>query len=176
MLFWTSVLGLVVSIVAAVTPSYSVYFGMRVLTMFFLTAGQTMSIAVLKDMFYFHERARKIGLWALLYIASPYLGPCMANFMLYGTGQWRDTFWLCVGVVSLQIALVVAFVDETWYNRSKQLTEQPHRGSGPGARFTRLLAIWQIRHHTAYFPTILESMTRFFKVITRPAIALSCLS
>ena len=164
------------SVGAAVAPTYEVYFGMRVLTAFFLTAGQTMTIAVLKDMFYFHERARKIGLWAVLYIASPYLGPCLGNFVVYQTGRWQDVFWLCAGVVALQIILVLVFVDETWYNRTKHYSEQPARPSGLSGRFLRLLGIWQIKHHTSYFPTTLEAIRRFARLITRLPFFLICLS
>lgn len=149
---------------------------MRVLTMFFLTAGQTMAIALLKDMFFFHERARKIGLWAVLYIASPYLGPCLSNFILFGTGQWRDPFKLCIGIVALQVLLVLLFADETWYNRAKHLDEQPKRAPGFLGRISRLLGVWQFQHHNKYFPTVAEGTMSFFKVIVKPPVFLICVS
>ncbi len=157
-------------------PTYEVYFAMRVLTAFFLTSGQTMSIAVLKDIFFFHERARKIGLWAVLYIASPYLGPCLGNFIIYQTGNWPNVFWLCAGVVTLQIILVLAFIDETWYNRSKHRNEQPARAVGVAGRLMRLVGIWQVRHHKNYFPRAWETIKRFALIITMPAFFLICLS
>ena len=131
---------------------------MRVLTSLFLTAGQTMTIAVLKDIFFFHERARKIGLWvsdylgaldlfdladsylqALLYIASPYFGPQYSNFILYGTGSWTDVAWVGAAVVAINIILVVLIIDETWYDRTKSSHEQPERASGLYGRFERLV-------------------------------------
>ncbi|KAF4548075.1 Polyamine transporter-like protein 1 [Elsinoe fawcettii] len=175
-LFWTTVIGLAASIGVAVSPTYEVYFAMRVLTGFFLTAGQTMVIAVLKDLFFFHERARKIGLWATLYIASPYLGPCISSFVIFGTGRWPDIYWVCVGVVSLELILVVFVIDETWYNRSKPQSEQPLREPGVAGRLSRLLGVWQLKHHKAYFAPTAETFVKFFTVITRPVVALLCFS
>lgn len=175
-LFWTTICGFIVSIGSAVSPTYECYFAMRVLTALFLTAGQTMSIAFLRDMFFFHERARKIGLWAALYIASPYLGPCLSNFVMHGTHHWPTVFWLCTGVVGLQIILVLAFVDETWYNRDKHSYEQPVRRAGIGGRLMRLTGLWQLQCHKAYFPGTWPTCKRFVTTITKPAFSLICIS
>ncbi|KAH7016731.1 major facilitator superfamily domain-containing protein [Ilyonectria destructans] len=174
-LFWTTIAGLAVNLGAAVSDTYSVYFALRVLSGLFLTSGQTMTIAFLKDLFFFHERARKIGLWAVLYIASPYLGPCLANFVISGTHHWPDIFWMCSGVVGVQLILVLAFVDETWYNRDLPDSEQPPRQSGIVGRLMRLTGIWQIQHSN-YFPDAVPVCKRFFATITKPSFALICLS
>ncbi|KAH7129144.1 major facilitator superfamily domain-containing protein [Dactylonectria macrodidyma] len=172
-LFWTTVVGLAVNLGSAVADSYGTYFAMRVLSGLFLTSGQTMTIALLKDMFFFHERARKIGLWALLYIASPYLGPCLANFVIHETHHWPDIYWMCSGVVGLQLVLVVAFVDETWYNRDVSGSHQPLRGSDLSSRMARITGIWQIRNKS-YFPDTAPVCKRFFTTIMKPAFALIC--
>ncbi|KAJ6006996.1 major facilitator superfamily domain-containing protein [Penicillium canescens] len=172
-LFWTTIAGFGFSIGAAVSPTYECYFAMRVLTALFLTAGQTMVIAFIKDLFFFHERARKIGLWAALYIASPYLGPCLGNFIISQTGHWPDVYWLCLGVVGLQVVLVALFVDETWYNRQKDSHEHPCRPAGVANRFLRLLGVWQLQHHKAYFPKTLTAIKRFVLAITRPVVFLT---
>jgi MFS family permease len=85
-LFWTAVIGMLFGIGAAVSKDFSTFHAMRACTGLFITAAQTISIAFIKDVFFFYERARKIGLWACLYIASPYTGPCFANFVVAG---WR---------------------------------------------------------------------------------------
>lgn len=33
-----------------------------------------------KDMFYFHEHARKIGLWVCVFLTAPYTGPLLGKF------------------------------------------------------------------------------------------------
>ncbi|KAI5917617.1 major facilitator superfamily domain-containing protein [Camillea tinctor] len=173
-LFWTTVAGFAVSLGTAAAPNYETYFAMRVLSGFFLTSGQTISIAFLRDIFFLHERARKIGLWAVLYIASPYLGPCLANFVISGTGYWPDVYWMGSGAVALQLLLVLAFVDETWYNRDVPESAQPIRHRGFVGRFMRLTGTWQLQHHTTYFLGVLPVFKRFFTVIMRPTIALVC--
>ncbi|CAK1364197.1 hypothetical protein CB0940_03866 [Cercospora beticola] len=175
-MFWTAIVGFAVSCGAAAAPSYGVYFAMRVLTSLFLTAGQTMTIAVLKDIFFFHERARKIGLWALLYIASPYFGPQYSNFILYGTGSWTDVAWVGAAVVAINIILVVLIIDETWYDRTKPSHEQPERASSLYGRFERLVGIWQIRHHNEYFPSLWPTFKGFFEIIYQPAFFLVALN
>lgn len=175
-LFWTAVAGLAVSIGAAVSPNYECYFAMRVLTALFLTSGQTMVIAFIKDMFFFHERARKIGLWATLYIASPYIGPCLGNFVIHETKNWPDVYWLCVGVVGLQVILVLLFVDETWYNRDVHAHDHPVRQTGLRAHLMRLTGLWQLQNHKNYFPAIGTTCKKFALIITRPVVFLMCLS
>ena len=175
-LFWATICGFGFCIGSAVAPNYEAYFAMRVLMPFFLTAGQTMTIAFLRDIFFYHERARKIGLWALLYIASPYLGPCLSNFVIYETGSWPDMFWLSVGVVGIQIILILLFIDETWYDRSKHSHQQPVRPSGFSGRLMRLTGVWQLQHHKTYFPSTFQACKRFALVITKPAFFLICLS
>lgn len=119
-----------------------------------------------------HERARKIGLWALLYIASPYWGPLLANFVLGATSRWENIFWVCVGAVALDLCLIVAFLDETWYNREIPGYDQPSRGGGFLERMSRVVGIWGLRHHHRYYETAYISFRRFFSALFKPALFL----
>ncbi|WZH46689.1 major facilitator superfamily domain-containing protein [Fusarium acuminatum] len=114
-LFWSTFFGLVFTILSAVSTNFDMFFGVRALQGLFLTSGQTIAIAFIKDIFFFHERARKIGLWALMYITSPYWGPLIANFVIGETHQWQDAFWLGVGVNGISLLLILAFLDETCF-------------------------------------------------------------
>ncbi|KAM5354619.1 hypothetical protein ACJ41O_001266 [Fusarium nematophilum] len=172
-LFWTTVAGLAVNIGTAVAPNYDTYFAMRVLSGLFLTSGQTIAIAFLRDIFFFHERARKVGLWAALYIASPYLGPCLGNFVIYETNHWPDVYWMGVGVVGVQLLLVVACIDETWYNREVPHFDQPTRRQDLGSRMTRVMGTWQLRHRD-YLQGTMPVLKKLFTTITRPAFTLIC--
>lgn len=174
-LFWTTVCGFGFQLGSAASTEYHTYFAMRVVSALFLTSGQVISIAFLKDIFFFHERARKVGLWAVLYIASPYLGPCLGNFVVGSTNHWPDVYWMCSGCAGLQLLLVLAFVDETWFNREVPDSKQPSRSGGIG-RLMRLLGIWQIRHHNEYFPTAISVCKRFFLTIAKPAFFLICVA
>ncbi|KAF5020983.1 hypothetical protein F66182_6995 [Fusarium sp. NRRL 66182] len=174
-LFWTNVAGLAVNIGTAVAPNYDTYFAMRALSGLFLTSGQTIAIAFLRDIFFYHERARKIGLWAVLYIASPYLGPCLGNFVIYETSHWPDIWWMGSGVAGAQLVLVLLFIDETWYNRDVPQDNQPKRSNGLGSRMLRITGIWQIQN-MSYFQDTKPVLKRLITTITRPIVALICIT
>jgi MFS family permease len=141
---------------------------MRATMGFFLTAPQTVSIAYIKDIFFFHEHARKIGLWAALYISSPYARPLIANFIVGTTGNWRAVFWLCIGICVIQLILIVLLLDESYYNRTVTFENQPPRGS----RILRVLGIWQIKSHSGYFYTLKGAFGRLAATITKPSLLL----
>ena len=118
MLFWTTVAGTFFTLGCCVTPSFTAFYGLRGLMGFMLTAGQTIGLPYIKDMFFFHEHARKIGLWAGLLPLSPYCGPLFGNFIIAETGSWRNIFWLVFDVCALDLLLIVLFADESWYRRN----------------------------------------------------------
>ncbi|KAH6989000.1 major facilitator superfamily domain-containing protein [Ilyonectria sp. MPI-CAGE-AT-0026] len=171
-LFWSNLLGLIFSILTAISPNFTFFFAMRALTGFFITSAQTISIAFIKDMFFFHERARKIGLWALLYIASPFWGPLVGNFVLGGTGSWENVFWVCVGVCGLDMILIFSFLDETWYNRDIPSSDQPPRGHTVLARLSRVIGIWELQHHRLYYETAYDSFKRYIQTLLKPPVFL----
>ncbi|KAK7409178.1 hypothetical protein QQX98_008671 [Neonectria punicea] len=171
-LFWTNLLGLLFSIGTALSPNFVTFYAMRALTGFFITSAQTISIAFIKDMFFFHERARKIGLWALLYIASPFWGPLIGNFVLGGTNSWENVFWVCVAVCGIDMILIVTFLDETWYNRDIASSDQPPRGQNLLARLSRVIGIWELRHHRLYYETVYDSFRRYIQTLLKPPVFL----
>ncbi|KAJ4252497.1 hypothetical protein NW762_011098 [Fusarium torreyae] len=152
------------------------FMGVRAIQGLFLTSGQTIAIAFIKDIFFFHERARKIGLWALMYITSPYWGPLLANFVIGQTHQWQDAFWLGVGVNGISLLLILAFLDETWYNRELPDSEQPPRGQGFFHRLLRVTGVWQIMHHSTYFESFYDAFKRVLLILAKPVILLILLA
>lgn len=167
-IFWSTVVGFACALGSCLVREYAPMFALRVLLGLFITAAQTVSIGVIKDFFFFHESARKIGVWATIYITSPYLGPCLGNFVLGATGYWPDVLWLTSGIAGLQIVFIVLFLDESWYNRGFPLSEQPSRPATFLARMGRVTGIWSIKYHNAYFPSIKTAFTRFAWLFTRP--------
>lgn len=174
--FWSTVIGTAFALASCLTRDRVTMLALRFVMGLFLTAAQTVSVGVLKDIFFFHESARKIGLWAALYISSPYLGPCFGNFVLGATGYWPDVMWLTSGSAALQIICIVLFMDESWYNRGWPTTAQPPRPNTFMARMSRVIGIWSIRRHRMYFPTVKAAFTRFGWLVTRPAFLLILLS
>jgi len=164
-ILWSTVLGTIFTLVCVVTPSFQVFYGFRALMGITLTAGQTVGLAYIKDIFYFHEHARKIGLWASLFLCSPFLAPCLGNIMVGKLGAWRPVFWLVFALCCFDLLLILAFLDETLYRRDITTSEQPPRGT----RLTRVTGIWQVRHR-GYLMPIKLAIFRLFVVFSKPII------
>ncbi|KAL7273525.1 hypothetical protein RUND412_003620 [Rhizina undulata] len=163
-LFWTTFAGALFTLGCCVTESFETFYGLRAMMGFTLTACQSIGLSFVKDMFFFHEHARKIGLWAALFLVAPFFGPFLANFIIVGTGNWRNVFWVVFAVCCLDLALILGWADETWYNRS--LEKQPIRGR----RLWRVLGIWQIQNHEGNFLTVKRSMERLTTILFKPVI------
>lgn len=152
---------------AAVSPDFTTYYAMRALHGLFITSGVAVGLTLVKDMFYFHQHARKIGIWASMFLLAPYLGGGLANFMVGGTGQWRPVMWVCAALGLLALIMIALFMDETYYDRQIPASTQPARGG----RLMRLFGVWQIRHHD-YFWTVKNAWLRMGKVVIRPVVPL----
>lgn len=150
----------------ALSPSFRIYYSMRVLMGFTLTAGQTIGLAFIQDMFFFHEHAKKIGIWTSMFIVSPYCGPLFASFIIDKTGSWRNVFWMMYGLGCASTLLIIFFIDESWYRRDIAPELQPPRGR----RWMRVLGVWQIQNHNGYFLSIGTSCRRLAYVLFKPII------
>src|SRR5262245_53619675 len=73
--------------------TFDSFMAARILNGFFSTIAQVAGLIFIQDMFFFHERARKINIWASFFVMSPYMGPLLAAFMLT-TQQWPVPFWV----------------------------------------------------------------------------------
>lgn len=149
-------------------PSFSVFYGLRTIKAFFLTAPQTVGLAFIQDMFFFHEHAKKIGIWTSCFIISPYAGPLLANFVLRGTNNWRAAYWMVFALGCLVMVLIVIFIDQPWYRRDISLENQPLKGG----RVFRVLGVWQLRTQSGYFLTLKISCHRLIAVFIKPIIIL----
>lgn len=123
----------------------------------------------IKDMFFFHEQARKINIWSGFIVLSPYLGPMLAAFII-NTQKWQWAF----GVYSIETGLcllaIILFVEETYYDRK---TKQPELV--PNApRWKRMLGVQQ--HQTGYIPNSpWDAAKRPIVMILKPVVFLSTL-
>ncbi|KAI9695510.1 MAG: hypothetical protein M1836_006427 [Candelina mexicana] len=167
-MFWSILTGAFFTLGCALATNFNTYYAMRALMGASLTAYQAVGLCVIKDMFFYHEHARKIGIWIASFVLSPYLGPMLGNFIIAGTGDWRAVFWLIFGTCALDIILIVLFVDESWYNRTLALDEQPQRGN----RLLRVVGIWQILHHKNNFLSVFASFQRLIVIIFNPLMLL----
>ncbi|EEY23061.1 conserved hypothetical protein [Verticillium alfalfae VaMs.102] len=172
-LFWSNLIGFLFTIGTALAPNFTTFYAMRALKGFFITSSQTISIAFIRDMFFHHERARKIGIWALLYIASPYWGPLVGNFVLRRHPQVAGYILdLCRRGVLWTCSFIVMFLDETWYNREIHSSNQPRRGAGFWSRMSRIVGIWEFRNQKGYYKPVYQSFKKYIITLTKPVVFL----
>jgi hypothetical protein len=100
---------------------------------------------------------------------SPYVGPLLTAFMTI-TKPWQVPFWVYFAMNILALGLVIAFLQETYYDRTIPASEQPAKGS----RVARLVGTAQFksRHLRNTFG---QACWRTVSVLIKPTILLSCL-
>jgi MFS family permease len=167
--FWTTLMGLMFTLGCLVTRDWQSFYALRALQSLTQSTGSSIGLVIIHDLFFFHEHARKIGIWYTFFLISPFAGPMFGNFIIAGLGTWRPIFWLIFAMNAALFGMILVFFDETGYNHSTAVAEQPPRNDGVVARFIRLLGIWQIKHHVEYFDTVATSywrmVTTCFKLI-----------
>lgn len=166
-MFWLMVASTMFILGCALAQSFEVYYAMKALLGVTVGAGQTCGLAFLHDMFFFHEQARKIGIWTAMFIVAPYFGPIFSNFILAGTNAWRNVMWLSFAGGCFCLLCMLSFLDETWYRRDILFEHQPARGY----RTLRLLGVWQLQHHQ-YFEPVHKSFKRVLLLLVKPVILL----
>ncbi|KAE8377566.1 major facilitator superfamily domain-containing protein [Aspergillus bertholletiae] len=166
-LFYFVLFALATAIWCTAAQSFDSFMAARILNGFFSTVAQGGGLMFIKDMFFLHEQARKINIWAGFIILSPYLGPMLAAFIT-NTQIWQWAF----GVYSIETGLcliaVVLFVEETYYDRKN--FQQELIPNGP--RWKRMLGIQQ-RQSGYIINTPKDAIMRPITVIMKPVVYLS---
>lgn len=111
----------------------------------------------IRDIFYSFELPRKINIWSGFIIASPYLGPFMASFVVWGL-DWRWAYWIYAILNYIGLVLILFFADETFYDRRLSREQQPAWKSRP-------LRILGVERHGTY--NLVEAVSRPFIAILK---------
>lgn len=74
-------------------------------------------------MFFFHERTKKINMWAFSFIVGPFLAPFCSAF-LNEVIDWRASFGVLAALYALSTIILVLAGDETLYDRGNPTTRQ----------------------------------------------------
>src|SRR4051794_28321921 len=93
----------------AAATSLDSFTAARILNGLTSTVAQAGGLMFIQDIFFFHERARKINIWSSFIIISPYMGPLLTAFML-NTQTWPIPFWVYFAMNGLALALVIGFL------------------------------------------------------------------
>ena len=167
-LFWSAVLGLFFTLGAVLTYDFETYFVLRTLQSLTQSTGQTIGLAFVEDCFFFHEHARKIGIWYTIFVCAPFMSPMLGNFIIGTIGDWRIILWLVVACSAALVCLMLVFGDETFYRRHIPENQQPLRKTGHYHRLLRVTGVWQLQHHSGYFYTVFSSYRRLLDVFFKP--------
>ncbi|KAK9380336.1 major facilitator superfamily domain-containing protein [Kockiozyma suomiensis] len=163
--FWFMLIAFATSFYLTFAPDFNNFMAARILNGFFSTVTQGGGLMFIKDMFFFHEHARKINIWSGFFILSPYLGPFAAGFIV-NVNSWRWTFGMYTILTGLAYGFLLIFGDETYYDRSLPVEKQPSHGSHIG----RLIgtAQWSSRHARI---SLWGGCLRFWRATTRIPVA-----
>ena len=126
-LFWSMFCTMLLTIGLCLCPNWVPYIAVRCLQGFFCTSPQVIGLSMIHDMFFWHEHARCINIWAFCYIMGPYLGPLLAG-VIVNYISWRDTNWILFAIFGLATILTLT-ADESLYDRQR-INEQPPKPKG----------------------------------------------
>ncbi|KAI0691855.1 MFS general substrate transporter [Cytidiella melzeri] len=115
-LFWSQLLALGFAIGCTFSPNLRTFNGMRCLTAFFATCPQATGLYIVTDLFPFHLQARKLNIWTMGFIISPFLSPFAFGFMVART-SWRWTYGIGAMYIAIVVGLIALFGEETLYDR-----------------------------------------------------------
>ncbi|TKA70092.1 hypothetical protein B0A55_08026 [Friedmanniomyces simplex] len=170
-LFWFTFTAVWTAAGCAGAGPFSSFMAFRILNGFFSTVAQGGGLMFIKDLFYIHERARKINVWASFVILSPYFGPLITAFII-STQKWQWAFGVYTIMTGLCLLLQVLFAEETFFNRKIPTDERPPRTPGVAGKVSRLIGIeqWRTRKQRSTFR---RAVMRPILVILKPTIFMS---
>ncbi|KAF8189378.1 MFS general substrate transporter [Pholiota molesta] len=123
-LFWTQLLALGFLVGCTFAPTLKTFTAMRCLTAFFATAPQVTGLYIVTDLFPFHLQARKLNIWTMGFIISPFLSPFAFGFLVART-TWRWAYGIGSIYSAIVLLLIIFFMEETMYDRTVKPIPEP---------------------------------------------------
>ncbi|KAF5392824.1 hypothetical protein D9757_000896 [Collybiopsis confluens] len=163
-LFWSQVFALGF-LIGSVALTYLLS-AMRCLTAIFGTAPQVTGLYVVTDLFPFHLQARKLNIWTMGFIISPFLSPFAFGFLVART-TWRWAYGIGSIYGAIVCVLIVLFMEETMYDRGIDPIPEPAAQGGLRYRFESLVGITGYKM-AKYRATWYDAILSPFRVVWRP--------
>ncbi|KZT71737.1 MFS general substrate transporter [Daedalea quercina L-15889] len=116
-LFWSQVLAVGFMIGCTFAPNLATFTAMRCLTAFFGTCPQATGLYAVTDMYPFHLQARKLNIWTMGFLISPFLSPFLFGFLCART-TWRWAYGIGTIYGAIVVILIALFGEETMYDRT----------------------------------------------------------
>ncbi|KAJ3771219.1 MFS general substrate transporter [Lentinula raphanica] len=165
-LFWSQIFALGFLVGCTFAPNLKTFTAMRCLNGFFATAPQVTGLYVVTDLFPFHLQARKLNIWTMGFIISPFLSPFAFGFLVART-TWRWAYGIGAMYGAIVCVLIILFMEETMYDRTVSPIPEPAAGGGLRYRFESLVGITGYRM-ARYRISWKESILSPFVVVWRP--------
>ncbi|KAI0305254.1 major facilitator superfamily domain-containing protein [Multifurca ochricompacta] len=164
-LFWSQVLALGFLIGCTFAPNLKTFTAMRCLTAFFGTCPQVTGLYVVTDMYPFHRQARKLNIWTMGFLISPFLSPFAFGFLV-ARASWRWTYGIGSMYGAFVLFLIVFFGRETLYDRDvRALPQRP--SDGLRYRIETLVGVTGIKM-AKYRASWREAISAPFRLFWRP--------
>ncbi|EPQ53473.1 MFS general substrate transporter [Gloeophyllum trabeum ATCC 11539] len=164
-LFWSQVLALGFLVGCTFAPNLKTFAAMRCLTAFFATCPQVTGLYIVTDMFPFHLQARKLNIWTMGFIVSPFVSPFAFGFLV-ARANWRWSYGIACMYGAVVVALIALFGEETMYDRSIKPVP-PRPSSGLRYRVETLLGMMGLKM-AKYRPTVMSGLVSHINVLWRP--------
>ncbi|KAK0203629.1 MFS general substrate transporter [Desarmillaria ectypa] len=164
-LFWSQVLALGFLVGCTFAPNLATFAGMRCLTAFFATAPQVAGLYIVTDLYPFHLQARKLNIWTMGFIVSPFLSPFAFGFLV-ARQSWRWAYGIGCIYSAVVCVLIALFMSETMYDRTVKPVPEPPT-TGLRYRIETLIGITGIKMAT-YRVSWAESILSPINVVWRP--------
>lgn len=152
---------------ATFAPTYAGFTALRTLQGLFNTSPQVIGLTIIHDLFFFHERTRKINMWAFTFLFGPNFGPCMSSLILSRLG-WRQDYAILASMYGFSMLVVCLIGQETLYDRNNPQFNPKVKGLG--GRIALVTGITGIRAKGR--PTIASVIRHILQIQVKPHILL----
>lgn len=116
--------------------------------------------SIASDMFFRHERGKKIGITSIFIVTAPYFGSIIGGCIISDPGMgWRWTQWLSGILIGIGLLIQVVFLPETIYFRDETETGFQNRSK---YKILRLLGIYKPKNTgTGFFTEMFRPFVQF---------------
>ncbi|KAF9066697.1 MFS multidrug transporter [Rhodocollybia butyracea] len=105
---------------SAYCTTYGTLMTCRILTAIFICPPQSIGASTVSEVFFVHEKAQKMGIWALLVSVGPSSAALVMGPLVYHTGKWQWTFWLLAIMNLVHFVLYLFLCPETLFDRPER--------------------------------------------------------
>ncbi|KAF8873115.1 major facilitator superfamily domain-containing protein [Infundibulicybe gibba] len=164
-LFWSQFLSAGFLVGCVFAPNLKIFTIMRCLTAFFATCPQVTGLYIVSDMYPFHLQARKLNLWVMGFIISPFLSPFAFGFLVPRAG-FRWAYAVAAMYSAFVLLLIITLGRETLFDRGLHPTV-PRPPDTFRGRIESLIGITGFRmskHRTPWLDAIVSP----FRILWRP--------